>query len=122
MNYTAKGIRPFIGAKDFQESRAFYVELGFEEHVIDPKMSLFKVNEAVAFYLQDYYAEEWMNNLMVFLEVDDIEKCYEDLHSKDLPARYPTTRLLEIKQYDWGRECFLIDPAGALWHFGEFNK
>ncbi|MFT5386883.1 MAG: hypothetical protein ACI81W_004301, partial [Saprospiraceae bacterium] len=29
MNYKAKSIRSFIGAKDFNESRTFYQELGF---------------------------------------------------------------------------------------------
>jgi len=22
----------------------------------------------------------------------------------------------------WGKECFLHDPSGILWHFGEFFK
>ncbi|PZO24508.1 MAG: glyoxalase, partial [Flavobacteriaceae bacterium] len=27
-----------------------------------------------------------------------------------------------IRNHDWGRECFLHDPSGILWHFGEFFK
>lgn len=52
MSYQAKSIRTFIGAKNYDESRTFYQELGFEEVILSPKMSLFKVNENLGFYLQ----------------------------------------------------------------------
>lgn len=121
MNYQAKSIRTFIGAKNYEESRAFYRDLGFTEVVIAPNMCLFKVNDTLAFYLQDYYLKAWAHNSMVFLEVDDVDKCYADLASKNLPSKYKTTKLSPIKDWDWGRECFLHDPSGILWHFGQFN-
>jgi len=37
MNYTAKNIRTFIGARRFDESRTFYRELGFEEVILNEK-------------------------------------------------------------------------------------
>ncbi len=45
--YEAKTIRTFIGAKNYEESRRFYRELGFEEVEIGDKMTLFKVNENI---------------------------------------------------------------------------
>lgn len=122
MAYKAKSIRTFIGAKNFEESRAFYRELGFEEILIPEKMVLFKVNEKLGFYLQDAYVKKWINNSMVFLEVDDIDACWKSLNEKDLPSKYKNVRLTEIKSFDWGRECFLHDPSGVLWHFGTFNS
>jgi catechol 2,3-dioxygenase-like lactoylglutathione lyase family enzyme len=121
MTYAAKSIRTFIGAKNYKESREFYNDLGFEEHVIDGNMSLFLVNENLGFYLQDYYVEDWINNSMIFLEVTDLDKCAEELHSKGLPAKYKGVKFTAIKQFDWGRELFMHDPAGVLWHFGEFK-
>jgi hypothetical protein len=47
----AKSIRAFIGAKNFEVSSAFYREIGFEEVSLDAKMSYFKVNENLGFYL-----------------------------------------------------------------------
>lgn len=120
MNYIPKTIRTFIGAKNYQESRAFYRDLDFEEVVISDKMCLFRVNENLGFYLQDYYVEEWVNNSMIFLEINDIEKCSEDLLSKGLQSKYNKVKLSEIKQFDWGRELFMHDPSGVLWHFCEF--
>jgi len=58
---------------------------------------------------------------MVFLEVDDIDKCYADLEHKGLHHQYKSVRLHPIKELDWGRECFLHDPSGVLWHFGQFK-
>jgi catechol 2,3-dioxygenase-like lactoylglutathione lyase family enzyme len=122
MKYQPTAIRPFIGAKGYAESREFYRELGFEEVILDEKMCLFKVNEFLGFYLQDYYVKAWVNNSMIFMEVDDIERCAEDLLGKGLQDKYKYVRFTEIKQFDWGRELFMHDPSGVLWHFCEFNK
>ena len=122
MKYNAKSIRTFIGAKNYEESRTFYKELGFEEVVIFNNMCLFKVNENLAFYLQDYYVKKWCNNSMIFLEVDDIDECLNELVSKGLQDKYKDVRFTEIKEFEWGREFFMHDPSGILWHFGQFNK
>ena len=121
MKYSAKSIRTFIGAKNYEESRNFYKELGFEEIEIGKDMCFFKVNENLGFYLQDYYVKRWVDNSMVFLEVDNIEECQKDLLSRGLHNKYKDVRLTEIKNFDWGRELFMHDPSGVLWHFGEFN-
>ena len=42
MEHKIKSIRPFIGAKDFEISRSFYRDLGFEETVLAPNFSVFK--------------------------------------------------------------------------------
>ena len=122
MKFQPRTIRPFIGAKNYHESREFYRALGFEEVVLDEKMCLFKVNEALGFYLQDYYVKAWVNNSMIFLEVDDIERCAKELLGKGLQDQYKYVRFTEIKQFEWGRELFMHDPSGVLWHFCEFDK
>lgn len=121
MQHKIKSIRPFIGAKDFQLSRSFYRDLGFEETVLAPNFSVFKTSET-AFYLQDYYAKEWIENTMIFLEVDDVDRYYAELLALKLPEKYSESKLIPIQNLDWGRECFLHDPSGVLWHFGEFKK
>jgi hypothetical protein len=121
MQHNAKSIRPFIGSKDFNLSRSFYRDLGFEEIVLDANMSVFKTG-ALAFYLQNYYAKDWVHNTMLFLEVDDVDHYYSELAALNLPEKYKGVRLTPTKTYDWGKECFLHDPCGILWHFGEFAK
>ncbi|MBS1600685.1 MAG: glyoxalase [Bacteroidetes bacterium] len=119
MEHKAKSIRPFIGATNFEVSRRFYRDLGFEETVLFPDMSVFKT-DGLGFYLQDAYVKDWIDNTMIFLEVDDVSRHWNELVALDLPSKYEKVKLTSIKTYDWGRECFLHDPSGILWHFGEF--
>ena len=121
MNYAPKSIRPFIGAKDYQKSREFYRALGFEERIIGDTMSLFKVNDSLGFYLQDYYVADWVDNSMIVLEVEDLDACTKDLLSKALPDQFEGVRFTGPKAFDWGRELYMHDPAGVLWHFCEFK-
>jgi catechol 2,3-dioxygenase-like lactoylglutathione lyase family enzyme len=121
MNHSTKSIRPFIGARDYDLSRRFYRDLGFEEVVLSDDMCLFKTGQN-GFYLQKAYVKDWIDNSMIFLEVDNAERYYKELQALELPAKYPGVRLTPVQQYDWGRECFLHDPSGILWHFGQFNE
>jgi catechol 2,3-dioxygenase-like lactoylglutathione lyase family enzyme len=120
MNHKALSIRPFIGAKDFEISRRFYQDLGFEEGVLDSKFSVFKTGD-LAFYLQDYYDKSWNENTMIFLEVEDVDYYYNQLLALNLTEKYGV-KLTPTVHFDWGSECFLHDPSGVLWHFGKFNK
>ena len=119
MEHKAKSMRPFIGAKNFEISRNFYRDLGFEEVIIEPKLSVFKTGQQ-AFYLQDYYTKDWIDNTMIFLEVEDVTNFWEELQKLDLVNKYDGVRLVPVKTNPWGRECFVHDPSGVLWHFGEF--
>ncbi|MBP9925862.1 MAG: glyoxalase [Cyclobacteriaceae bacterium] len=121
MNHKAKSIRPFIGAKDFTVSRSFYRDLGFEENIIGTNMSYFKTG-AFGFYLQDAYVKDWIDNTMVFMEVDNVSRFWEELVALELPTKYENVKLVPIRNLDWGRECFVHDPCGILWHFGEFTN
>ncbi|MBD1391562.1 VOC family protein [Mucilaginibacter glaciei] len=121
MEHKAISIRPFIGAKDFDTSRRFYHDMGFDETTLGPGMSVFKTGN-ISFYLQDAYVKDWVDNTMVFLEVDDVDRYWKELSELNLPAKYDGARLTPVKTYDWGRECFVHDPSGILWHFGEFSK
>jgi hypothetical protein len=120
MKHQIQSIRPFIGAKDYNVSRNFYRDLGFEEVVLFANMSLFR-SDAIGFYLQDAYVKDWIDNSMIFLEVDDVARYWQELSALDLTSKYPTVKLMPIRNEDWGRECFLIDPSGILWHFGQFR-
>lgn len=110
-------LRPFVPAKDFAVSRAFYQDLGATEVWASTDMVLLQLG-ASQFYLQDAYVREWAENTMLFLMVDDLETLWKELQALDLVNRYPGIRWKQPTDYDWGlREIHLIDPAGVLWHF-----
>jgi catechol 2,3-dioxygenase-like lactoylglutathione lyase family enzyme len=119
MEHKAISIRPFIGARNFEVSRNFYRDFGFQESVLSPNMSYFKT-DGIGFYLQDAYVKDWIDNSMIFVEVKDVTRYWKELLALDLPTKYESVRLVPIREYDWGRECFVHDPSGVLWHFGEF--
>ena len=115
-----KSIRTFIGSKDFNLSREFYLAWGFEEIKISPNMSFFLL-EHVGFYLQDYYVKKWVDNTMAFLEVEDLTCYWDELKAKELDKKFKRVKYVEPKELDWGSEGFLYDPSGILWHIGNFK-
>ncbi len=119
MKHQTQSIRPFIGSKNYEQSQNFYRDLGCEVAVISHNMSVVKMGSA-AFYLQDAYVKDWIDNTMVFVEVDDASRYFDELSALDLPGKYTGAKLIPVRTEPWGRECFLIDPSGILWHFGEF--
>lgn len=121
MEHNAISIRPFIGAKDFDLSRNFYQDWGFEETPLGSQMSVFKTGN-LAFYLQNAYVKDWVDNTMLFMEVPDVDSYFWELEALNLPAKYPGAKLSPVKTLDWGKECFLHDPSGILWHIGAFTK
>ena len=120
MDHKAKSIRPFIGAKDYDLSRSFYRDLGFQERILFPEMSLFSTGQ-IGFYLQNAYVQDWIDNSMIFLEVDDVDRHRKELAALDLTTKYQGVRITSIRNHDWGREYFMHDPSGILWHFGQFS-
>ena len=88
--------------------------------MVEPKLCLFKSGE-LAFYLQGYYSKEWVENTMIFMEVESVNEFYNELLALNLPEKYKDVRLVPIRVEQWGSECFLHDPSGVLWHFGEFT-
>lgn len=121
MKSEAKSIRPFIGAKDYEESIRFYETLGFGVKSLGPTMSVIRVDDTISFYLQKAYVKDWVDNSMLFLEVENLQRYWEAVKVLGLPDKFPGVRLSEIHHNDWGNEFFLHDPSGILWHIGNFK-
>jgi len=83
-------------------------------------MSYFHI-EDFGFYLQDAYVKDWIDNSMIFFEVNDLDSTLKHVRDLRLTDNYENVRLSEIVYNDWGNEFFLHDPSGILWHFGNFN-
>ena len=117
-----KSIRTFIGANNFEESRNFYKDLGFSEIVLPTNMSVFNIDDKLSFYLQKASVKDWIDNSMLFLEVENLEAYLSILKSKKLTKKYKNVRLSEIEVFHWGKVFFLHDPSGILWQIGNFNQ
>jgi predicted enzyme related to lactoylglutathione lyase len=109
--------RPFLPTKDFEQSKQFYEALGFEK-TLDSEVAIFNAGSG-GFILQRYWVEDWANNCMMQLMVDDLDAWWARIEALDLPGRFGT-RVRGPKMEPWGlREVHVIDPAGVLWHIAE---
>lgn len=121
MNNIIKSLRPFIGAENFELSRMFYGDIGFQETILEHNLSVFKLGD-FSFYLQDAYVKDWVDNSMIFLEVENVNDYWHQLNQLELPEKYAHVRLSEIRVLNWGTVFYLHDPSGILWHVGEFSS
>ncbi|HYK46772.1 MAG TPA: glyoxalase [Parafilimonas sp.] len=96
MEHRLVSIRPFIGAGNYETSRRFYRDLGFEESVLSGDMSYFKT-KGIGFYLQNAYVKDWVDNTMVFLEVEDVNRYWNELVALNLTGKYERVRLTPIR-------------------------
>lgn len=115
-------LRPFIGAENYDISKKFYTALGFSEIPISENMTLFKVNDSLGFYLQKAYVKDWIDNTMLFLEVESVSEYWLFVEKLTLTETFNTVKIKPIVTLPWGKEFFIHDPSGVLWHIGEFNN
>jgi hypothetical protein len=54
---TVEALRPMVPAKDFETSRRFYIDLGFQPQVRIPERLIEVKLGAYSFLLQNYYVE-----------------------------------------------------------------
>ena len=110
--------RPFLPAKDFDVSKAFYETLGFEK-LLDGDVAIFKVGSS-SFILQNYYKKEWAENFMMQLMVDDLDAWWAHIEGLDLPAKFNVQPPNAPAMQPWGlRIAYVFDLSGVLWHIAE---
>jgi hypothetical protein len=114
-------VRPFIGAKDFDISRAFYEALGWTTDYLDDQLALM-TNGAHRFYLQRYYQKDWLENTMLHLTVADAAACHAQIAAVLANGAYGDARVAPPKHEDYGaRVTYVWDPAGVLLHLAEWR-
>ena len=64
-------VRPFLPAKDFAQSRAFYEAIGFILVYADADLAIYDY-EGAGILLQNYYVEDWAGNSMLQLFVRSV--------------------------------------------------
>ncbi len=112
MNQKALSIRPFIGAKDFEVSRSFYRDLGFQESILFHNMSYFKT-QGLGFYLQDADVKDWIDNTMVFMEVENVDEYWKELLTIGLKSQIQKCNTNSNKKKRLGQRMF---PARSVWN------
>lgn len=110
--------RPFLPARDFALSKAFYEAVGFEKR-LDGEVAIFYCG-AGGFILQNYFAEGLAEHLMMSLMVEDLDAWWAHLKTLNLPKRFGVPEPRAPAMQPWGlRVAYVVDPTGILWHFAE---
>ncbi len=110
--------RPFLPARDFALSKAFYEKLGFEK-LLDGDVAIFAVGSS-SFILQNYFEESFAGHFMMQLMVDDLDAWWEHIARLDLPAAFGVDNPKPPAVQPWGlRVAYFVDPSGVLWHLAE---
>jgi catechol 2,3-dioxygenase-like lactoylglutathione lyase family enzyme len=111
--------RPFLPARDFATSKAFYEALGFSRELDGEDVAIYRVG-ATSFLLQDHFQEEWAQNFMMQLLVDDLDGWWQHILSLDLPREFGVPEPKPPAMQPWGlRTAYLVDPSGVLWHVAQ---
>lgn len=110
--------RPFVPAKDFARSKAFYQALGFRT-LLDGDVAIFGVG-ASSFILQNYYDEAAAAHFMMQLMVDDLDGWWAHIDALDLPTAFGVAPPRPPALQPWGlRVAYVVDPSCVLWHVAE---
>ncbi len=114
-------VRPFIGSRDFEVSKAFYEALGWTTEYLDDQLALM-ANGGHRFYLQRYYQKDWLENTMLHLTVADAAACHAQIAAVLVNGAYGDARVAPPKQEDYGAlVTYVWDPSGVLLHLAQWN-
>jgi hypothetical protein len=84
---TVIAMRPIVPAEDFEISRRFYSELGFEPKPLTDRLVEMQLG-AFSFILQAYHIEQWADNFVMHLRVSDVKLWWDHINALDLASRY----------------------------------
>jgi hypothetical protein len=114
---TVLAMRPIVPAKDFEISKRFYVELGFEATTLTDQLVEMQLG-AFSFILQAYYVQQWADNFVMHMRVSDVKLWWDHINRLDLASRYAVKTQAPQMEH-WGLVAGVIDPSGVLWRIAE---
>lgn len=114
-------LKAFVPAKNFELSKGFYRDIGFTMASDSDGIAYFHY-ENVSFLLQDFYAKELAENLMLHLLVEDVDAWWGFLRDSGISEKYGV-KLSAIEQQPWHmRDFVLFDPSGVLWRIAQNTR
>jgi catechol 2,3-dioxygenase-like lactoylglutathione lyase family enzyme len=115
---TTVEIKAFVPARDFDLSRQFYQDLGFE--VVWSSEDLpYVSNGNSSFLLQRFYQKDHADNFMMHLLVENVDAWWHHVQAQRLPERYGV-KVDGPADRPWGiRNFVIVDPTGVLWRIGQ---
>ncbi len=117
-NVNTVELKTFLPAKDYQQSIAFYTDLGFSMCSDENGIAYFQHGNC-SFLLQDFYVKDFAENLMMHLLVEDIQAWHRAIVDADIASKY-AVKVSDVIEQPWGMLDFVVtDPSGVLWRFAQ---
>jgi hypothetical protein len=117
LSRSVSALRPMVPAKNFDTSKRFYIELGFQPRPLTAGLVEMQLG-VFSFILQDYYVREWADNFVVHVTVSDAGAWWDHIVSLDLPVRYGV-KIQAPQSQGWALVAGVTDPSDVLWRFAE---
>lgn len=115
---TAIEIKAFVPARDFDLSKRFYQDLGFEVAWSSDDLASLR-HGTTSFLLQRFYQQEHAANFMMHLLVDDVDTWWAHVEARQLAETY-RVKAEPPSDKPWRmRDFAIVDPTGVLWRIGQ---
>jgi catechol 2,3-dioxygenase-like lactoylglutathione lyase family enzyme len=112
-------LKAFVPAKDHDLAKQFYVDLGFKLNWGNEQVAELEIG-AFRFLLQNFHVQQFAENFMMHLMVDDADDWWKRIEDVGLKAKYPGITVKPPTLQPWGlRVLYLTDPSGVLWHIAD---
>lgn len=117
-NLQVTEIKAFVPAKDFELSKQFYKDIGFNMASEGGGVAYFHF-EHVSFLLQNFCSEGLAENFMMHMLVADVDAWWGKVNQSEVVSKYGV-KLWPIELQPWKMRDFCItDPSGVLWRIGQ---
>ena len=110
---TIRDFKVYMPAKDFEKSKRFYQALGFQMSEGWGGTADFELN-GNRFRLQNYYVQDWANNFMVVMRVDDVEAWHQHVRKIAESGEFEGLRIKPPEAVDGSQVLHVVDPSGVL--------
>ena len=113
---TAIEIKAFVPAKDFELSKRFYQDLGFDVSWSSEGLAYIQLGNT-SFLLQEF--PNGIDNFMMHLLVQNVDAWWAHVQERDIVAKYGVM-IESVSDKPWGLRDFAIsDPSSVLWRIGQ---
>jgi uncharacterized glyoxalase superfamily protein PhnB len=112
-------LKAFVPARDFELSRRFYLDLGFQQNWGNAQACELEI-EGHRFLLQAFYVKDHAGNFMMSLMVENADEWWDYIKTNGLIEKYDLQMAKPPELQPWGlRVLYLTDPSGVLWHISD---
>ena len=118
MNLAAVEIKAFVPSRDFEESKQFYLALGFEIPWSGEDLAYVRYGET-SFLLQSFYEPAHAANFQMHLLVENVDDWHAHVRSSAIHDRFGV-EVGAPENRPWAmRDFTLFDPSGVLWRIAQ---